>query len=433
MATFDVPVENVEALVARITELSKRATKLSLPGPVLTLGETREVVIGRKYDVLGEEYEVRRTFTAVEISGESPKIAGWSFAATLDHGEGGNVIRSLVPSLPERYRTAPPLCEHCNTIRRRTETFVLAHEDGTLRQVGRQCLADFLGHPSPEALAEQATLIASALALGEESGSDGFGGGGTPTFDLAGYLPFVAQSIRVDGWCSRKNAKELFRRATADLALDNYNPPRFLPASQRPEEPLARDVTRAAEAVEWAKALEPTNDYQHNLKVLATRGYSDLSQLGYAASIVPAYGRYLGDLAEAQKRAAKKPSEYFGTVGERETFAFVCTKILSFEGNFGTTFLAFLVDKDGNEAKWFASAYPSFQEGEAVVVAATVKNHEEYKGTRQTQLSRVSEVTHEYLLAEHEKALAKAARLAKKAAREAAKAAKTSSAPVASV
>ena len=41
-------------------------------------------------------------------------------------------------------------CDHCGTTRRRSATYLVEHEDGSRKQVGSSCMADFLGasgHP----------------------------------------------------------------------------------------------------------------------------------------------------------------------------------------------------------------------------------------------------------------------------------------------
>ena len=57
--------------------------------------------------------------------------------------------------------------------------------------------------------------------------------------------------------------------------------------------------------------------------------------------------------------------------------------------DWGLTTLVMFRDAVGNKAKWFASGSCGFEVDSVVTVKATVKDHEEYRGSRQTTLSRV--------------------------------------------
>ena len=63
-----------------------------------------------------------------------------------EDGETRRLVRTAPGvQMPEQYRTAPEKCDHCQTARRRTLTFVLQHEDGRTTQVGSTCINEFCG------------------------------------------------------------------------------------------------------------------------------------------------------------------------------------------------------------------------------------------------------------------------------------------------
>lgn len=79
-------------------------------------------------------------------------LEGWEFLGTV-HSLGEEAVLNAAPGkqIPEEYRTAKPVCDHCETARHRKDTFIVS-KDGQTRRVGRNCLRDFLGHASAEAL-----------------------------------------------------------------------------------------------------------------------------------------------------------------------------------------------------------------------------------------------------------------------------------------
>lgn len=87
------------------------------------------------------------------------------------------------------------------------------------------------------------------------------------------------------------------------------------------------------------------------------------------------------------------------------------------ETDFGVTGIHKMVDELGSDLVWFASQGRVLDEGNEYFVAATVKDHTEYKGRKQTSLSRVTVLTPEYVASENLKAEKKAAREAKKLAK----------------
>jgi hypothetical protein len=172
-----------------------------------------------------QELTVR--FVLLTVVGETPKINGWTFAATIQHEEAGDLLRTcpgVEGLLPLRYRRADTQCEHCAKDRRRNDTYVLFHvESGEWKQVGRSCLADFLRTTSPNAMAEWAEVIASLdsdISAYEYDSSEG-NARQTLYFGVQRLLAQVRCIVRQDGWCSRGEARASSspKLASVDQAL----------------------------------------------------------------------------------------------------------------------------------------------------------------------------------------------------------------------
>jgi hypothetical protein len=104
-----------------------------------------------------------------------------------------------------------------------------------------------------------------------------------------------------------------------------------------------------------------------------------------------------GTLTEKQAEAAKAKVErlssalvgvHVGTVGERLDLTVTVTYAKASEGRFGyTTFITF-VDANENRFVWKASGRFNYEPGQTVKGVATVKDHVEFKGHKQTALTR---------------------------------------------
>lgn len=403
---YRIPEHNLPSLNARIAKLNKRAAKLKMDPLVLAeIGEVFETRRKRTVNEYGDigltrtiEYQVR--FVLVTLTGHCPRVNGWAMAATIQHEDGGNILRT-VPGfetmLPLCYRTASTGCAHCHTDRRRNDTYVLQSETGAWKQVGRNCLADFLRTDNAAGLAEMAEILAGLDSeLSEFEDGEQFAGNATQYFSAATLLTQVACCIRAGGWCSRTEAKASYvpKQATVDHALACFDPKfwaKLSAADQAELTPTDDDAQRATAAIAWAQELpaDVTNDYLWNIRVISHREQISYREAGLAGSIIAAYNR-----AQEKELAAKyerdHPSEYFGTVGKREVFTLTPVSFRDLESRYGLTTLVMFRDPAGSRAKWFCSGSCSFELDRPIIVKATVKAHEEYKGSRQTLLSRVA-------------------------------------------
>ncbi len=407
---FHVPSYNLSVLGTKFAKLSRRAKKCDLPSPTFQEIGTSRLVRKVRDEQTGEirDHVTLLSHITVDVGCTVVKVEGWTFIATVQHTEEGNILRKIGDVvIPVKYRTVSQLCEHCETSRNRKDTYILHHEaTNTYKQVGRNCLADFFGH---DALmyAERAQLLCDINSIGESmEDEEGFGGGGgSDRFDaLETYCAHVAQVITLDGWMSRKRARDIGcdGSATCDVANIHLHrrlaPPKyvFMYATPSPE-----SVLLAEQAIEWVSNLEgeELSDYLHNIRTIGRRGVCEGRDRGMAASIVSAYQRHLSTLRykELQARRAEV-SQHVGVVGERGVFKLNVEKVLQFERdgygyNSGSVavHLHIMSDNDGNVVTWWSSS-GALPTGSDVVLKGTVKKHDVRNGVKQTTLTRCEEV-----------------------------------------
>lgn len=381
------------AIDAAIEKLRKRAAKVGAPMPAINISPLREQTFKDELTALPE---VRRWYE-VTIDDPAPlKLAGWTFLGTLDHATEAGVIVRAVPGVefPASYRDAKPVCNHCGTSRIRRETFIVEHEDGTRKQVGRNCVADFLGVDPASLIARLQWNLDLFGMLDDEDmrggASDGDG------FDLEFFLAVVALCIRKHGWTSRTVAREHPGMIATSVAA--LNTIAALRNGDRKSDwyahPEAVDCQTAAEALTWARGLREANpgrdlsDYEHNLFVVCAGVGVRMKNTGIAASAVSSYQRHVGRMIE-RARIAKvgANSTHVGTVGEREEFDATVVSEKTFESDFGARALIKFIDDAGNVLIWWTSPQ-SFRKGEHVHIKATIKEHSTYKETKQTVIAR---------------------------------------------
>jgi hypothetical protein len=393
-----IPEGNYETLVRELTKIAKRAAKLGT-GPI----SWREVGV--------EDRTVKRLapwatrYVKIEVEGETPALAGWEFLATLKP-LGGELLVNTVPGnedLPERFRETEAFrCEHCGKLRRRSKVFVVRHqESGELKAVGSSCLRDFLGGKDPHAILSWLSLLDRALKAirsGSEDDEASFGGGGDFRIETGFFLVIVAALIRQTGWVSRTSARDSdhgLENATADTAWRVATPPITEKAWQewkKFEESITdRDREVAEKALAWAREVEKTSDYLHNLRLAAREETVSRDTIGLVASAIPAWLRE--EEQEVKRREKKKlgeKSEWIGKLKERHVFLATIIGERSWESDWGTTHFYRLLDTNGNILVWFGSKTIRADIGDTIEVRATIKKHDVYEGTHQTVLTRLT-------------------------------------------
>jgi hypothetical protein len=397
--TYRISPARLPELLVRLKKLALKAGVLGSTVPTWTVGPLNTEVVKVSELSLNEKVIAWHNLT---LTSEPVKLAGWTFLATLDHASEAGVILRTVPgeTVPVSYRTAAPVCDHCELARNRKETFVVRHEDGAFKVVGRNCLADFLG-VDPERFAVLATMtIELGAALDDEEGMFAGGGGrAAHLFPLTTFLGFVAACIRTDGWLSRTAARDSGRQATVDGALFAMDPPAALSLREKNElpKPTDADFARGAAALSWARDLRHSgkelSDYEHNVAVVVAGEAISAKEAGIAGSIIVVYEKVLGRETERRLRAlSDKDSVHFGTIGKRDVFTLTLVTSKTFDSDYGVRTMAKFLDASGNVAVWWTGELSDtdFPQGEAVTVKATVKDHTVYNTTNQTLLSRVA-------------------------------------------
>jgi hypothetical protein len=256
-----------------------------------------------------------------------------------------------------------------------------------LMQVGRNCLKSFTGLADPAHLCAMAEVLFDASSLLSEASEDGYEGGGMRAFtSVDSYLPFVACSIRRDGWLSRGAAYEQNRSgaSTADLALTLGVFAK--PTTSGRLEPTEKDYNVAAATIEFVaeyfegKDVESLSDYENSLRVAMASGIVHPKFTGIIASAIQFYNKDVERRAKNEVWANMVANSRFqGTVGERSVFENL--KVVAYrtwEGNFGATHFYSFVSPEGHAFTYFASKDMDLSVGQSVSLKASVKKHERY-------------------------------------------------------
>jgi hypothetical protein len=419
VATVKLFERGLSALRVKVAKLNKRAARHGMVP--LELRIVSAVPTERKIDRAGAKMMVvPDVLTEVEIVGCEPCINGYSLLAKIEFNDLiGNVVR-IAPGTDddgsfERYRTVGPVCEHCNSNRKRNDIFVIADEAGRRKLVGRNCLADYVRDGDANTIAVWAEFAdqLSPAALTDDDGDADWraytGDCGNPTMHLGGYLRIVALVKRKFGWMGRTAARASFDGiATADDAARYiYGRGRAYDRWVSENELYVNDddADYADRAIAWAAGLDSTgkSEYIDVISKIARAGYVDMRKLdGYAASILVAYDKDRAREIERKERAAgAKNKVWYGEEGKRSKGISVkCIGRNSWEGQYGVTTLVrfehYPNDTDKAVLVWFASGdrYNDWKPEAEYTVDAMIKDHDDHdKYGKQTKINRVKVIS----------------------------------------
>jgi hypothetical protein len=439
-ADYTIAAFKLPRISALVDKLNKRCRRLQIPELTLTVTgtETRKIDSGEK-DFRGHAIYKDQIFHNVRFTGGRPKLGGWEFAGTLEHDleTGLTILRTSEAfgrELPLKFRTAKPICEHCGLQRNRRDTYVVYNaEQDVYKQVGHQCVADFLGLQDVHRALDIAEIwydLNDICSGSDDDEREGWGGFKKDTaMSLMEFLSRAVATVRVFGFVSRTaqqaarekldslpddKASQMIVPETTKVRVMNYcfpeqkdlvykGRPTKLAEEIEQTKPTEADIARAGELIDWAQSFDrdKCNDYQFNLLAATANEIMPFRRSGIVASLPAAWNKHQQILDERQKKAAQWKAEnaeriakckHVGTVGERvRGLKLTVKRVIPLEKQFGVTYVTAMEDADGNQFTWFASG-TELKVGDTYTCDATVKDHSEFKGIKQTVLTRCKEV-----------------------------------------
>jgi len=389
--TINIPSWNKTKFDKYIKSLQRKGLDIK----IVDLGKTVETVDGTDY--MCNAYSISNEVLYQEN--------GWHFVGTIEHKEGGNIIRKAIDvAVPKRYETAPCECEHCHTIRNRIDTY-LVYNGKDFKQVGKTCLKAYTGlNPSICALAmsleaelEKMSIDHEEVTLGGYNTFGAFRG-----FEADRVKKLAYEDIKARGY--RKETQEVNGKmvnSSKDYIVDVYS---------TKKDPLVTDEEIAAVDA-WVDGLDTQyNEYFRNASLAYKEKYYEYRDLALVISLISCYFRDVAKKAEQEARAklraqAAKDSQdagYLGEVGDKVEFEVVSDSILfrnapyAYGGSY--TYVHRMIDTNGHVILWSTGekavnydetgSYKGAEFDAGTKIKATVKAHKDFRGELQTVVTR---------------------------------------------
>lgn len=383
MKTYTIPTVSREIIEKAITRFQKKA---------VVYGGELVVSYGEPYaaerTVYEYDFDERGMFRRelgtqlievfdVSIDCDIIRKGGYSIVAKIEHLEGGNVVSTMGEAHKAEWSEMKPRCQHCGGNHGQKVTFIVRHENGSELQVGRTCLKDYCGiDPKHILMVNQLT----DLLLSEDTEHHDFGKFPVPrAYSTVEILALAAKVVKAQGYV-KSSDRGSNCEAIAELVRKGIHPTEAETAA----------AEQMAQAINVLDADTARWNLLDNVQTLIRSGYCTGKHFGYMAYAPVAYKRYQDKLEEQKQREAVKEaqrssSEHIGKIGQRMVIELAEMELLtSWETQYGYTYLYKFVDNAGNVLVWFASKTMNT----ATRIKATVKDHTERDGVKQTVITR---------------------------------------------
>jgi len=373
-----IPAANQTALELKIEKLNKRARKLNQDGITVTIVDT--IV----KEVRDEFSNVKRKtmYNVVEVSGETPQIKGYTFVGNIDHDGGINVVHSAQgQDIPVVYREQKPHCDHCNTNRLKKYSFIIRNnESAETMQIGKTCLKDFFDQ-SITSYVSYYEFFETMMDELRDPDSEWYGMGSVEYIaDTKEVFATASTLIKDFGFvpsAEENSTKGLLLSQIFPTQSDYKNGIQF----------VKPDTLGGEQAIKWIEENDSGTEFIFNLKQMITKAGIGAKHFGYIAGAVASY---ITEVERLKKASYTYINEYVGEIKKRQDFDVTVISSHSFEGYYGWVEIINFVDNEGHSLVWFNSGeFKELDDGEKLTIKGTPKSHEEYKGQKQTGLSRV--------------------------------------------
>jgi hypothetical protein len=431
---YDIPEDSYPALEELVNKMNKKiqtinARKEQAPLELTTYKITKRYTKTVKKQ--SQDPEILQMFLyapesvvpmlTVEVFGMVPRINGWSFVARILHGQddAGKPMNTfmLAPGqvIPPQYKDALPHCEHCNTTRRRNDTFIIKDEQEQYKQIGSSCLAEFL---NTRDIHSMLWLLEAYQDLEDRMGGDGdyeerFGRGSRNLFSTEGTLKLMATITKLFGYTSVAKADEMRIASTIHIIQELLSPgertdnwhKRMDPYINKLQSLTPEDKQHISQftenAIEYIKSLkdkENPTDFEWNLSAsmhdALNKKYVDPRRMGILCYFAAAYQRHMDgeqkQLADKKDKLSTEQLRAKYPVGAKITADVTLVKKYPIESQYGVSIIHMFKDAENTSFKWFASGGVELaDEGDELDISGTVKGIDEYKGNPSVQLLRV--------------------------------------------
>jgi len=381
-----IPEAKQESFLKEIAKLNKKLSKYGSSVEITSCIPAKEYIdycneciynslekietnpIGKKWAVIsGFEYQISEP----SVKGKQ----GVEYLGMVEYTDGVPQIYSEIENLRELVDIKQiDACDHCNTVRARNKYFFF-RESGQIRKIGSTCVHEWFGFDMDAIFSSYQNFITVSKNFDPEKEEfrEAMKSCNYTPISLAIYSVANVTNNFTAYWDKGSTAKRAYKFSTS-----------------KKQSVLSVDVESVKKAIEKMWNIQSKNDFEFNIvSALFEKGElkSEISNNHFG---VAGWAIWKAMFAQLENnKSENKSSKYIGNVGDKVVLNGVLKPLASFESPYGYTYL-YQIETEQGLAKWFASNECSGipKEGKQVTLKGTVKEHKEYKGAKETIVTR---------------------------------------------
>lgn len=338
------------------------------------------------------------THYTLKLDIEFPKIQhdGYTYIGTLQKVALDNNEYEIQAfgNLPIEYRTVEFRCDHCNSNRNRLSVNIFKNENNELKIIGTSCSKEYFG----ENVYSQICKFLGFSMDNLMSDVDDFCGGYSdkPIVDKQRVINYAYGLIKLSGkYISKTKSEDSFLYSNnpvcstaslveyymSDLSMIDKRDLEDFKTKLQELNQFSLDINKV---VEFWNTLDSTDTFIYNTQIALKMLNPQIGLITYAVY------KYMVEVEDFNKsKIDYTKSNYIGNVKDKITENVKVLKLIETEGFRGaTTIIVKMITESGNALTWFATNYPDVEENKSYTITGTVKDHSEYKGIKQTILTR---------------------------------------------
>lgn len=339
-------------------------------------------------------------FIIIEVEGTA-KISDYECVAIIDNHDSGNIIRRINTDIdiPERFMHTENVCEHCDSKRKRNNLYIIHNViTDEFKQVGSSCLLLYTNGLNAEYVAayiDGITELEKMNGCVSSSGKYYY-----PVEDILGYATEIIDKMGYFNSGSKLSTKQLIaymldrkcdinekiRLINEELRRHNF----FDITFKREDFWKENTEDKINSIINYYLNLPDNGEFIHNIQIMLREGYIEWKYIGFIAYLPEGYNKYIKNEANrAERDLTYKNAEYFGEIGKKyQNQELKNIKIVSsWCTPYGYKYL-YNITLNGSILIWKSTKwYEPDDLNNFKSVSFIVRNHSEYNGVKQTEVS----------------------------------------------
>lgn len=375
----DVPACNMQAIEKIIARMVKKGIKarIDVTRETVKTVPVKRITEDRKVENTGIKKSVSVVDFTLEVT--NANLGAWELLGTKERLGDNAIYRG---NIPDEYKNANFDCQHCNTHRRRNKVAIIRHIDnGKTKQVGYACLQDFIGME----LGAFGILIKAidSIYLQVNYFEDCDYTSHNYYYNVNQFLQIAYNCIVKYGYVKNNSVTE---KTTTERILEAYRA-----KNNDYVDKVDIDVVNKIKNAYGIWAKNHASDFTHNVCAILEQTCVKHIYANYMYFVPTFYvNKVKWEARKERAEQAKKAlnNEYAGAVGDKITTEATLTGYSTFDGQYGYMYVYNFKDVHGHLLVWFTSKNLEVDPGDKIRISGTIKNLNEYKGIKQTVLTR---------------------------------------------